>query len=78
MFIASGCIALMMSGHVACYSGTTLYCSDQNFNLPIPTCAEWNKEWQMAIDAAKQSGCMSQDGSTSSCVLTAPQLPVSR
>lgn len=75
MFLATGCFALAMSGQVACYSGTAIYCSDQNYGLPVPTCAEWNRQFQAAEDAMKKSGCMSQDGSSSSCVWTGPQLP---
>lgn len=72
----SGCIALVVG--VLCYSGgpegAKVYCSDQ----PIPatfTCLEWNDMMTAQIEAGKRSGCMSQDGSSSSCVFTLSKPP---
>lgn len=73
-FIGAGCVALAMSGAVACYSGSTLYCSDVQIGS-LPTCAEWNRQVLAAQEAMKKSGCMSQDGSSSSCAWIGPKLP---
>jgi hypothetical protein len=73
-FIGAGCMALAMSGGVACYSGQTLYCSDVQ-NGSFPTCTEWNRRMQAAMEQMKRSGCMSQDGSSSSCAWIGPALP---
>jgi hypothetical protein len=75
--IGAGCILLATpgpSGNVACYSGYTLYCSDVQVGA-LPTCAEWNHQFIVAQDAMKKSGCMSQDGSTSTCAWIGPTLP---
>lgn len=72
--ISAGCMALAMSGGVACYSGSTLYCSDILIGS-LPTCTEWNRQTQEAMEQMKKSGCMSQDGSSSSCAWIGPKLP---
>ena len=74
MMIASGCVALALAGGAACYSGTTLYCSDVPV-ASLPTCTEWNRQVLAAQEAMKKSGCMSQDGSSSSCAWIGPKLP---
>ena len=75
LFTAVGCFALAINGQVACYSGTTIYCSDQNIGLQVPTCTEWDKQVQTEMERQKMSGCMSQDGSSSSCAWNGPHIP---
>lgn len=75
-FMSAGCFALAMAGQSACYSGTTLYCSDVPVGS-LPTCQEWNRQTQAAMEQMKKSGCMSQDGSSSSCAWIGPKLPTS-
>ena len=75
--LSAGCVALAMSGQVACFSGQTLYCSDMPIGF-LPTCTEWSREVAAAQDQMKRSGCMSQDGSSSSCAWIGPQLPITK
>lgn len=72
MFLTAGCLALVVGS--ACYSNGVLYCSDLQVGN-LPTCQEFNRQTQAAMDRAKARGCMSQDGSTSSCVWDGPQIP---
>ncbi len=66
-------MALVMNGAIACYSGTTLYCSDVQIGS-LPTCSAWNRQFMAAQDAMKKSGCMSMDGSSSTCPWIGPML----
>jgi hypothetical protein len=70
----SGCVTLAIAG-MLCFSGigveTKIYCSD-NPILGVMTCEQWNAAFNAQIEAAKRSGCMSQDGSSSSCTFTMP------
>lgn len=76
MMMTTGCIAIAMG--MVCYSGdssgTKITCSD----LPMQgtfTCKEWSDMLNTQIEAGKRSGCMSQDGSSSSCMFVLPHPP---
>lgn len=74
--MTAGCVALLVGS--MCYSGdgknVRITCSDQ----PMPgvfTCKEWNAMMAAQMEAGKRMGCMSADGSSSSCLFPMPTPP---
>jgi hypothetical protein len=68
--MSAGCIALL-AGQL-CFSGSTITCSDR----PVPgmiSCRTQAQALEFQMQACKQAGHMSADGSTSSCVVVLPQ-----
>ena len=75
--LTTGCLGLLTG--MLCYYTTSggdlrVTCSD----TPMPrtfTCKEYHDQISARIEAGKRMGCMSQDGSTSSCLFTMPSPP---
>jgi hypothetical protein len=72
----SGCIAIA-AGNL-CFSangdGAKIYCSDFPMTGTF-TCKEYNAVIEAETEAAKRSGCISADGSTSTCAFQMPNPP---
>lgn len=76
MISATGCLALLAYGMAVCFSPGSdgrpvIYCSDTPVS-GVPTCEDYNRRMSAEIERMKRTGCMSQDGSSSSCAFTAP------
>ncbi len=76
MMMTASCISIAVG--MICYSsdgnGTKITCSD----IPMQgtfTCKEWNDLMNTQVEAGKRNGCMSPDGSSSSCLFVLPHPP---